>query len=75
MFDPLIINIIFVVFILAGCVKGVIGLGLPIVSLGLLAVTLDLTTAMALMIIPAFLANLWQTFSGPNLIGSRGQIT
>ena len=30
--------------------KGVIGLGLPTVSLGILTATLDLTTAMALMV-------------------------
>jgi len=33
-------------FLLAGGAKGVIGLGLPTVSLGLLAAALDLTTAM-----------------------------
>ncbi len=53
-------------FLLAGSVKGVIGLGLPTVSLGLLAATLDLTTAMALLLIPSFVTNVWQAVIGGN---------
>lgn len=51
-------------FFLAGTVKGIIGLGLPTLSLGLLTATLDLTTAMALLIVPSFVTNLWQAFAG-----------
>ncbi|MGI9301173.1 MAG: sulfite exporter TauE/SafE family protein [Gammaproteobacteria bacterium] len=53
-------------FLLAGTVKGVIGLGLATVSLGLLAAALDLTTAMALLIVPTFVTNLWQAVVGGN---------
>ena len=56
-------------FLLAGSVKGIIGLGLPIVSLGVLAIVLDLTTAMALMLIPAFVSNIWQA-----AVGGKGKI-
>ena len=41
-------------FLLAGAVKGVIGLGLPSVSLALLTVAIDLPSAMALMLVPSF---------------------
>ncbi len=58
--------IIGMTFLLAGGVKGVIGLGLPTVSLGLLAATLDLTTAMALLLIPSFVTNIWQAVIGGN---------
>jgi uncharacterized membrane protein YfcA len=64
MFDPLITVVIAVTFFMAGTVKGVIGLGLPTVSLGLLAVALDLPTAMALLIVPSLVTNLWQAASG-----------
>ena len=53
-------------FLLAGGVKGVIGLGLPTVSLGLLTAAFDLTTAMALLIVPSFVTNLWQALAGGN---------
>lgn len=53
-------------FLLAGAVKGVIGLGLPTVSLALLTVALDLPTAMALMLVPSFVTNLWQSAVGGN---------
>ena len=51
-------------FLLAGTVKGVIGLGLPSVSLGLLTVAADLPTAMALLLVPSFVTNLWQAAVG-----------
>jgi len=53
-----------VTFLLAGFVKGVIGFGLPTVSLGLLVMIVELPTAMALMLIPCFVTNVWQAFSG-----------
>src|ERR1700754_3062587 len=56
-----------VVFLLAGLVKGVIGLGLPTVSMGLLAVTMAPGQAIAIVIVPAIVTNIWQTFGGPYL--------
>jgi len=66
MFDFSTIAVIFITFLLAGAVKGVIGLGLPTVSLGLLTAALDLPTAMALLIVPSFATNLWQAVIGGN---------
>jgi uncharacterized membrane protein YfcA len=53
-------------FLLAGTIKGVIGLGLPTVSLAILTVVLDLPTAMALLLVPSFATNLWQASIGGN---------
>lgn len=55
------------VFALAGFVKGVIGLGLPTISMGLLAVVMPPIEAAALLIIPSLLTNLWQMVAGPSL--------
>ena len=52
---------------LAGFVKGVVGLGLPTVSMGLLAVTMAPSQALAIVIVPAVVTNIWQTFVGPYL--------
>lgn len=54
-------------FLLAGFIKGVIGLGLPTVSMGLLAVTMPPGQAIAIVIVPAIVTNIWQTFGGPYL--------
>ena len=59
-FDAVTLATVAAIFVLAGGVKGVIGLGLPTVSLGLLTATQDLPTAMALMVAPSFVTNLWQ---------------
>jgi uncharacterized protein len=61
------IFLIAAVFALAGFVKGVIGLGLPTVSIGLLAVTMPPAHALAIVIVPAIVTNIWQTFVGPYL--------
>ena len=58
--------LILATFLLAGTVKGVIGLGLPSVSLALLTVATDLPTAMALLLVPSFVTNLWQALTGGN---------
>ena len=66
MFDPFLL-LIACAFLLAGFVKGVIGLGLPTVSMGLLVVTMPPAQALAIVIVPAVVTNIWQTFVGPYL--------
>ena len=63
------LTFIAVVFFLAGVVKGVIGLGLPTVSMGLLAVAMPPAHALAIVIVPGILTNIWQTFGGPYFVG------
>ena len=53
------------VFLLAGFVKGVIGLGLPTVAMGLLGAVMAPAQAAALLIIPSFVTNVWQLLMGP----------
>jgi len=53
--------------LLAGFVKGVVGLGLPTVSIGLLAVAMQPSRAIAIVIVPAIVTNIWQTFASPHL--------
>ena len=66
MIDSMLI-LIAAAFLLAGFIKGVIGLGLPTVSMGLLAVTMPPGQAIAIVIVPAIVTNIWQTFGGPYL--------
>jgi uncharacterized protein len=54
-------------FLLAGFIKGVLGLGLPTVSMGLLAVWMPPAHALAIVVVPAIVTNIWQTFIGPYL--------
>src|SRR5438067_3318689 len=54
-------------FLLAGFIKGVLGLGLPTVAMGLLAVTMPPAQAIAIVIVPAIVTNVWQTLVGPYL--------
>ncbi|MBF5006210.1 sulfite exporter TauE/SafE family protein [Diaphorobacter sp. NR2-3-3-1] len=48
------------VFMLAGLVKGVVGLGLPTVAMGLLALRMPPAEAAALLVVPSLVTNIWQ---------------
>lgn len=55
------------VFVLAGAVKGVIGLGLPTLSMALLAVWMPPAAAAALLVAPSLVTNVWQLQPWPGL--------
>lgn len=52
------------IFFLAGFVKGVIGLGLPTVAIGLLVLAMSPAEAAALLIAPSIVTNVWQMLAG-----------
>jgi uncharacterized protein len=54
------------IFVLAGLVKGVTGMGLPTVSMGMLGLLMAPSEAATLLIIPSFITNVWQFVAGPN---------
>jgi uncharacterized protein len=56
------------IFLLAGFVKGVIGLGLPAVAVGLLGLVMTPAQAAALLIVPSLATNLWQLAAGPQFL-------
>jgi len=56
--------VIAAVFLIAGAVKGVVGLGLPTVAIGLLTALVGLSEGMVLMVIPSLVTNLWQALAG-----------
>ncbi len=66
MIDSYTIIIAVGVFIIAGIVKGVLGLGLPSISLALLTVAIDLPSAMSIMLVPSLITNIWQASVGGN---------
>lgn len=53
------------IFLLAGLVKGVIGMGLPTVAMGLLALVLPPAEAAAIVVVPSLVTNVWQLLAGP----------
>jgi uncharacterized protein len=53
-------------FFLAGMVKGVTGMGLPTVAMGVLGALMAPVTAAALLIVPSFVTNVWQLATGPS---------
>lgn len=64
---PALSLLVVLTFLMAGAVKGVIGLGLPTVAMGLLGLAMPPAQAAALLIVPSTLTNLWQLASGGHL--------
>ena len=54
-------------FLLAGWIKGAVGVGLPTVVMGLLSIVIPPAQAAPLMILPAIATNIWQMTAGPAL--------
>jgi len=65
--ETLLVAIVATVFLLAGLVKGVVGLGLPTLSMGLLAGVMPPAQAAVILILPSFLTNAWQMWDGAAL--------
>jgi uncharacterized protein len=59
--------VIAAVFALAGFVKGVVGLGLPTIAMGLLALAMPPVEAAAILVLPSLATNFWQMLAGPHL--------
>ena len=57
--DPYVLAAV-AIFLLAGTVKGTLGLGLPTTAVSILAQFHDPRVAIALVIIPMIVSNLWQ---------------
>jgi uncharacterized protein len=51
-------------YLLAGFVKGVIGLGLPTVAIGLLGLMMTPAQAAAILVVPSLVTNIWQFAAG-----------
>jgi len=52
------------VFLLAGTVKGLVGLGLPTITIALTSLVLPLTESIALIALPTIITNVWQAAVG-----------
>lgn len=53
-------------FFAAGIVKGVTGMGLPTLAMGVLGALLSPLAAASLLIVPSMVTNLWQLLAGPH---------
>ena len=63
--SPTALAIIAGAFLLAGSVKGVIGMGLPTVAMGVLGLVMPPVQAAALLVVPSLATNVWQMLAGP----------
>lgn len=65
-FDPDQVVMIALTFVLAGMVKGVTGMGLPTVAMGILGSLISPVAAAAMLLLPSLVSNLFQFGGGGN---------
>lgn len=59
-----------IVYLFAGVIKGTIGIGLPTITISVLAQFVDPRIAIALLFLPALITNSWQIYRGKRFINS-----
>ena len=64
--QALLITAVSLIFILAGFVKGVLGMGLPTVAIGILGLVIAPVEAAAMLVLPSLVTNIWQLVAGPS---------
>lgn len=75
MSEPPILGLIAISFLIAGTVKGAVGMGLPTAAMGLMTLALDPRTAISLILMPMLLSNAWQVYrSGDTLRAMRSYL-
>ena len=67
-YDWIMLAIMSGALIIGGVVKGVVGLGLPIITLGILLNFLPPLTVLGLLVAPILITNLWQALRAGNLL-------
>jgi uncharacterized membrane protein YfcA len=67
-YSPADLLLVFTAFFLAGAVKGVLGLGLPTVAIGLLGLLMPVASASSLLTLPSMVTNVWQATRGPHFV-------
>lgn len=65
MWEPETVALVLGTFLLAGFIKGVIGMGLPVVALAFLGSTLGVREALTIMLVPGIATNTYQALAGP----------
>jgi len=58
------IGLIAVAFTIAGIAKGAIGMGMPPIAIGLMSFAVPLESAIAIMVLPTMVTNIWQAVYG-----------
>ena len=62
------IALVGITFAFAGLIKGLVGFGLPVVALAILATSIGLQETIAVLIVPSIVTNIWQGVVGGNFV-------
>jgi uncharacterized membrane protein YfcA len=67
---PILVSLVSMTFLGAGVVKGVTGMGLPTVAMGVLGIAMAPAGAAAMLVIPSLVTNVGQLIAGPAIVST-----
>lgn len=67
---PILVSLVTMTFLGAGVVKGVTGMGLPTVAMGVLGIAMPPAGAAAMLVIPSLVTNVGQLLAGPAIVST-----
>lgn len=67
---PILVSLVTMTFLGAGVVKGVTGMGLPTVAMGVLGIAMPPADAAAMLVIPSLVTNVGQLLAGPAIVST-----
>lgn len=70
MITPSYLLLVLATFLFSGTVKGVLGLGMPVITMGVLGTVLPPAEAASLLLVPATVTNIWQWAALPDVRGA-----
>lgn len=70
MIAPSYLILVLATFLFSGTVKGVLGLGMPVITMGVLGTVLPPAEAASLLLVPALVTNVWQCAARPDIRGA-----
>ncbi len=71
--SPELILLLFLIFVLAGAIKGLVGMGLPLTALGLMTFFIEPRQAIALVMLPMVTSNAWQVWRMGEISAAMGR--
>ncbi|MEM1277420.1 MAG: sulfite exporter TauE/SafE family protein [Pseudomonadota bacterium] len=68
--DPGLLLILTVIWLLAGTIKGTVGIGMPTAAVGMMSQIIDPRAAIAMVVVPSMLTNAWQVWRSGDIPGA-----
>ncbi|MEM9043977.1 MAG: sulfite exporter TauE/SafE family protein [Pseudomonadota bacterium] len=68
--EPGLLLVLFLIWFVAGTIKGTVGIGMPTAAVGMMSQVIDPRAAIAMVVVPSMLTNAWQVWRSGDVLGA-----